>query len=256
MKVRIIYIVACWLATLTYGFTQSADLTDLLGNEIEPDNDLIEFSGSVLESGASYMRLTKSSLIVERNDEVQKLLTRHQTGGVKLDDYEVLGVLEDPKGHRFEIGKLRLPNDEIYLSLTAWSKYNDGPARKEVEYIDPYDGNLEKMNLRPIHAKRKNWVDYSNDHNPEKLVESTYHRNGYYLSSGRIRMGADKIIEAYQYMKRPNWSIELIPQHIHPVHENLIYEVGRYESTGTGSYLLIWTKDDQGDWKILLDFNF
>ena len=235
---------------------QSAEITDLLGNQIDPDNDLVELSGSALESGASYIRLRRSSLIIERSDPVQDQLTSHQEGKKFLKDYELLGSLLDPNGHRFDIAKFQAMDGKPYISLTAWSKYESGPEKKQVEYVDPYDLSAEEVNLEGIDEKRKLWVKFSNDHDPDALVNATYMESGYYLSSGRIRSGRPAIIEAYQYMNRPNWKIQLFPEHVVPVHADLIYEVGRYESTGQGSYMLIWVKDNEGKWMIMLDFNF
>ena len=64
-----------------------------------------------------------------------------------------------------------------------------------------------------------------------------------------------QIADAYGYMKNNSYSIDLTPQKIIQVNNQIVYEVGTYDTGGKGLYFLLWAKKRE-EWKLWLDFNF
>ncbi|MEL7123036.1 MAG: hypothetical protein AAFO07_26540, partial [Bacteroidota bacterium] len=86
------------------------------------------------------------------------------------------------------------------------------------------------------------------------LVNNLCLPNGYYFNNGKKYQGQE-IKTVYNYMTNENWQIKLYSGRIEQVNNDIAYDIGTYQSTGKGQYVLIWKKTDDG-WKILLDFNF
>lgn len=152
-----------------------------------------------------------------------------------------------------EIGKISGSLGEFGY-ITAW-RYKAGQYYIEYQIIKPIniDHNPE---LKGINDQRKEWEDQSNNHRPDLVLKNVYQEDAYYLNGTKLTEGIEAITERYNYMKNESWRISLTAEEVLPVSSNLALEIGIYQSTGQGQYLLIWEKDPSGKWMISLDFNF
>ena len=100
------------------------------------------------------------------------------------------------------------------------------------------------------------WMKYSNAHDHAQLIEVVYSPEAVYVNGGRVDVGRKEIIDRYVYMSNPNWEIQLIPLKQLNVQDDILFEIGRYESTGMGHYLIVWEKQESGTWQACLYFNF
>jgi hypothetical protein len=101
---------------------------------------------------------------------------------------------------------------------------------------------------------RSSWELFSNQHRPDLIVKNVFASSGRYFYQGTEFKGTD-IAEAYGYMKEVTYAIDLTPLKVVQVNDQLIYEIGVYETNGKGLYFLLWTKEKL-EWKLMLDFNF
>ncbi len=164
-----------------------------------------------------------------------------------IESSEVLEYYSHREGQQFEIGTL---NGEWYYVI-GW-RFLDG-WKKELEILYPAE-ILDQQDIPGITASRKLWVTLSNSHSPEKLAREICLPEGYYFNSGETYVGME-IAEAYAYMSGESWKIELETLKTIQIQPEIAIDIGRFYSSGTGLYVLVWKK--AGDrWQVALDFNF
>lgn len=158
-------------------------------------------------------------------------------------------------GHYFEMGHYRPKSSEAtaHAYVVAW-KRNGEDWQRELQILYPAQEEVS-IDLSQIDQARRQWQELSNAHDHMQLVAELY-AEGYYFNQGRLFEGVDQIGEVYSYMSRPNWQIRLVPISVMPVQEDIVYELGQYISSGTGHYVIVWEKGDDGNWRVRLDFNF
>ncbi len=125
---------------------------------------------------------------------------------------------------------------------------------KEFEYIRNID-EMDAVNMDLINSGRNLWMEHSNNNRPDLVVNEVYATDAYYLNRGKLLNSQKAIIEEYDYMLNPGWAIQLVEQGVLQINNKTILEIGTY-ANGQGQYLLIWYLQEDGSWKIGLDFNF
>jgi ketosteroid isomerase-like protein len=164
-------------------------------------------------------------------------------------DYKTIDFVKQDSTKYFEIGKI-ISGSENYYCVIGWRFINNNWFKEtEVIYIT---GKIDKSIPAIIDTLRGKWVDYSNAHDPENLIKNIYAEDAVYFSNTRTSFGKE-IIQRYNYMTYPNWSIKLTPIKKLRVQTGLVYEIGSY---GRGLYFLLWEKTSDGHWKARYDFNF
>ncbi len=168
--------------------------------------------------------------------------------------YKALKTLEIRADRKFILGEYTIGKSISYLSAIAWIQ-KEGFWQKELEVL--YEKDLDEktvLDREGIAKALQQWEDYSNAHQPDLIAENLCLANGYYFNQGKKYVGPE-IKQVYSYMNNPKWTIKLTSDEVCFVNENLAYDIGTYQSNGKGQYILIWKKVE-GEWKILLDFNF
>ena len=188
-----------------------------------------------------------------RNDIYASLINLKDKVG-EVSNLQILASDKGSRGHIMEISSFTASNGDLYYAITGW-RNAEGQLTKEMEWIYPADKKAN-TDISGIDTGRQSWEDYSNERNPEKLVKSVYTSTGGYYNGGRYSYGWDQVIERYSYMSGQNWSIRLDAVHTAKVTDDLAFEIGTYQSTGKGQYMLIWKKSDNGKWLVDFDFNF
>ncbi len=155
------------------------------------------------------------------------------------------------KTYDYEIGAFTTENEVLFKHLIIWN--NQYPQKRAFEFISESKKAIPIANT--INKQREKWIALCNLHNATKLVTELYHVNALYFNHKPVIVGLDSIAKDYQYMNDKNYRLRLEPIKLEMVAENLAYEIGQCIGTYNGKYLLVWKKDDKGDWKILVDSN-
>ncbi len=154
----------------------------------------------------------------------------------------------------YEIGYMVTEKDVRYHFIIIWSK-EEGMWLRELEVMVKNDSNSNDQ--EGIDIARKRWVELANEHSPERLVAEVYTKDFTYYNRNTIYQGYEKLSEAYSYMKDPNFLIDLKKEISIVVRPDLIYEMGKWmNSDYSGSYIIIWKKQQNSEWKIAFDSNW
>ena len=152
-----------------------------------------------------------------------------------------------------ELGRIKDAKGDVFVYLAAFRQM-ENEHRIEVHFITKKSHNVT-TDVETIDHLRTLWEEYSNTHQPSKLLDQTYFQDAVYFNSGIIYNGISEIKPKYKYMAKPTWKIKLHPKAVVPVSSTKIFEIGSYVSSGEGLYMLVWEKRDEV-WKISFDFNF
>ncbi len=106
-----------------------------------------------------------------------------------------------------------------------------------------------------IDRRRAEWITLCNKHNASDLVNGLYAENTIYYNHKPVVKTRDALIQEYEYMNNPKYSLQLTPLHVEPVNDNLAFEIGQCSGSYNGKYILIWEKDSTGKWYIKIDSN-
>lgn len=170
-----------------------------------------------------------------------------------IDSLEVIRTLEPHVAdYRYEISALRTTDGRQMKQLVIWNLRGETPKR-ELEFVAtvwPLQQYREQLD-----ARRAQWMTRCNAHQAGKLVEELYAANALYYNHRPIIQGREAIINTYQYMNRPGYYLELEPIIVEPVSEHIAFEIGQCKGSYPGKYVLVWQKDETGQWYILLDSN-
>ncbi len=172
----------------------------------------------------------------------------------EIKSFKTVEFIKHDEKNIFEIGYYedRKKTEKQYY-LIAWTKSKKQWYR-ELEVLYPEIATKQKPQI--VDAARKKWQKHSNAHQTAKLVSKLYSPTAVYLNNKKITEGTDAITKRYKYMNKPKWQITLTPLKVVRVQPKLVYEIGQYQSSGKGHYLILWQKKGIGKWKAILDFNF
>lgn len=154
----------------------------------------------------------------------------------------------------YEIGYMVTEKDARYHFIVIWSK-EEGTWLRELEVMVKNDSNSNDQ--KGIDAARRRWVELANKHSPERLAAEVYAKDFTYYNRNIIYQGYEKLSEAYSYMKDPDFQIDLKKEISIVVRPDLVYEMGKWmNSDYSGSYIIIWKKQQNSEWKIVFDSNW
>ncbi|HCX22499.1 MAG: hypothetical protein CMB80_17795 [Flammeovirgaceae bacterium] len=175
----------------------------------------------------------------------------YQTNQLTIDTSWTIKRIMANDRYSYEIGSF-VSGEKEFTQLLIWSN-QDSVVKRDFEFI----AVKESVTKIPdeIDSVRNLWMELSNAHQPENLVKSTYHEKALYYNHRPMIVGVEDIARTYDYMNNPGYQLTLEPILIEPVNESLIFEIGQCSGSYGGKYILVWQRNDQGDWKILLDSN-
>lgn len=245
------------LVLLFFAFTshaQTLDSLDILKKQWRTafnQNNIADVEKHYLSIGGIF---TQNNIYI-KSKGITKALKKLQKKASPILHQQQLYLQENRKDKRyFELVSHQTTSGKYFYSIIAWRHIN-GKWQRELEVID--EKTIKNANDYPkgIDAARQKWIDYSNAHQPLKLVKTVYTKDATYFNGGKVSKGTAAIAERYGYMKNEQWQIDLTAKCVTMVQPNLAYEIGEYKSTGIGHYILIWKKVGK-HWKAVLDFNF
>jgi len=173
-----------------------------------------------------------------------------------LDTAFSIAIIKHDSSNYFDIGYYQLKDTTLgqLAYMIAWKK-EKGIWCKELEVLYPLEIS-NKIETQPIEVARQKWEDWSNQHQPDSLMEQIYSAHSFYLNDGYIYKNRKAIQTKYAYMLKEQWHIRLSSLQTLQVSDSLFYDVGQYVSSGKGHYFMLWQLQANGTWRVLLDFNF
>ena len=153
----------------------------------------------------------------------------------------------------YEIGEIQT-NDKAFTVMFLKIKGSEIGAK--IEFLIIYEKSNSENELSDIDKSRKDWMALCNAHQVEKLVKQLYVADAYYYNRGRLLQGTKALSSEYSYMNSPNYSLKLTPKHVIFVNSDIAFELGQCSGSYPLPYMLVWEKQDDGKWLILMDSNF
>ncbi len=154
--------------------------------------------------------------------------------------YEI-GAFEDSEGRNF--AHLLIKNQ------------SDGFPSRELEALALYSDTDIEAAKSEISNQRNRWMHYCNTHQVDSLVMNLYYPNAVYYNHRLPITEQSALIQEYRYMGNERYSLKLIPLHLEVINDQVAFEIGQCEGSYNGKYMLMWFKDEQGEWKVLMDSN-
>jgi len=153
----------------------------------------------------------------------------------------------------YEIGKIETSNGSYPVMFLKNTKADAAP---KIEFLVIYEESDVNDEASAIDSSRNKWMELCNAHDAGKLVEQVYVPDAYYYNRGRLLEGTKALSAEYGYMNSPSYSLKLTPKHITFVTSEIAYEIGQCSGSYPLPYMLVWEKQDNGKWLILMDSNY
>lgn len=152
----------------------------------------------------------------------------------------------------YELGTYTTTKDQTFKNLIIWNT-KGGQKLRELEFVSRAD--MDAKVDAGITERRGEWIRLCNAHNAAALVSEVYAENAIYYNHRPVIVGREGIHADYQYMNDSNYRLSLEPILLEAVTDDLVFEIGQCSGTYKGKYILIWQKNTEGIWHILLDSN-
>jgi len=153
----------------------------------------------------------------------------------------------------YEIGEIQ---SNLGSFAVMFLKTNASDAQSKIEFLIIYKKSKADYNFSAIDKSRLEWMSFCNSHEAKKLVKELYTPDAYYYNRGRLLKGTDALVTEYSYMNMPSYTLKLTPKHIVAVSSNTVYEIGQCSGSYPLPYMLVWQKQENGKWQILMDSNY
>ena len=152
----------------------------------------------------------------------------------------------------YEVGTIDVDSVSYSAMFLKKKGESSGP---EIEFLVIYKRENTKDQLSDLDQSRKEWMQWCNAHRVDDLVKNLYTSNAYYYNRGRLLQGTKSLIAEYSYMNSLDYSLMLTPKHITLVRSDIAYEIGRCSGSYPNPYMLLWEKQADGRWVVLMDSN-
>ena len=197
--------------------------------------------------GPNVIILTEDGLIRETTEVKAYASKLKEAAYTKTYTIEVNSSLE------YEIVELKT-NSNIYSVMFVKSTVANNQLK--IEFINIYKKSKTDDNSSQIDKFRKEWMSFCNSHQADKLVKQLYTPDAYYYNRGRLIQGTKSLTAEYSYMNMPSYSLTLTPKHMVAVNSDIVYEIGQCSGSYPLPYMLVWEKQEDGKWQILMDSNY
>ncbi|WP_422019170.1 hypothetical protein [Robiginitalea biformata] len=199
---------------------------------------------------ADAVRVFADGNTLQGDDQLAALWTDQD---LEVDSLATIGLLEPHDDtYRYEVSELTLRDGRTFRMLVIWNLEWPGP-RRELEMVEEV---RPVKNFRDqLQARRAQWMNHCNAHEVEQLVRKLYTPDALYYNHRPMITGREALINTYQYMRNPRYKLSLEPLLVAPVNEKLIFEIGQCSGSYPGKYILVWNRDEEGKWWIMMDSN-
>ncbi len=193
---------------------------------------------SVSENGVAEGRDASKNKMLDP-ESLKNFKTHYKVAVNQVLEYGI-GSIEKEKGHKVS-------------QMIIWMIEN-GQKKRILEIM--YNNTTDEEVPVEIENARKKWVKLCNEHKPEKLVSELYTEDALYYNRGRLLKGQAALSQEYGYMQNPAYNLQLTPKHVELVSEDTAFEIGRCSGSYPLPYMLVWKKQEDGQWKVYLDSNY
>lgn len=152
----------------------------------------------------------------------------------------------------YHLSQIELNQGPTYVQLVIWRKQNNLFYR-ELDFLAPL--TPQRTDLVGLVNARNKWMAFCNDHNVEDLVGQLYAPDALYYNHKPLVIGQSSLIEVYAYMRSEDYTLKLEPIVMQPVNANMVVEIGHCSGSYNGKYILIWRKNENGQWTVWFDSN-
>lgn len=250
---------------LTVAFTLLFSTMSLQGQDAR--SELEQWAHALAGDASSFMGLYTSNFEVivptsasyARFNDVKHKDLYDEMLGESVDSIWSLFKINASPSVDYEIVKFKTSN-AAYFQMIIWNRASGEPLRElEVMSESGMEGpaNIPKMEqaMVEIEQARVQWEKLCNSHAPTDLVSVMYTPNALYYNHKPMVVGRQAITQTYGYMANPNYELDLTPWLTQVVSENMAFEIGYCTGSYGGEYMLVWVKNSEGKWQVLLDSN-
>ncbi len=154
----------------------------------------------------------------------------------------------------YEIGYFTTNDVLVYQYLVIWNN-NEGAWVRELEAVAELSSAADGDS--GIDKARDKWIELANKHSAMDLAEGIYAEDFIYYNRGEVYEDYKTLAAVYSYMNNASYSVDLKKAICIQVKSDLAYEIGTWHAPGmNGNYIIIWCKQQNGEWKIKLDSNW
>ena len=151
----------------------------------------------------------------------------------------------------YEIGMIQTQNSTYSVMFL---KRKDRP-NKDIEFLVIHKQSETKNSPSTIDDARNLWMKLCNQHKAAELVKRVYTEDAYHYNRGRLLQGTKDITQEYGYMNNERYSLQLTPKKVTLVDPDTAYEIGQCSGSYNKPYMLLWKRQEDGSWQVLMDSN-
>jgi ketosteroid isomerase-like protein len=156
-------------------------------------------------------------------------------------------------GLDYEVGEIQTDKETYAVMFLKGKSEFSAP---KIEFLVNYKKVSSEKDKLDIDKQRNKWMELCNAHDAEELVKQLYTIESYYYNRGRLIEGTKAISAEYIYMNNPGYNLKLTPKHLVIVSSNIAYEIGQCSGSYPLPYMLLWKKQPNGNWQVLMDSNY
>ena len=224
------------------------------------DNENPSFSNIQNDIGKQIFSHLKSNAyilyegdIIHGEQNIKQFITEFSAANKGIEPYRKNFNIEVNKGLDFEIGEMQTKSALFHVMFLKSKSVASEPTIEFLVISKQHDTDIDTTSLDQW---RNKWMELCNAHQASELVKQLYTADAFYYNRGRLLQGTEAITTEYGYMNSPNYSLTLTPKHIVMVTPDIAYEIGRCSGSYPLPYMLVWEKQSDGQWMVLMDSNF
>lgn len=199
---------------------------------------------------------TKDAIQISELGEVTAgavaIVDNHRKGGYRIDSIKTIKQVKANPDKAYELGRFWTSTGQEYKHLIIWD-IGEGKKLRELEFV--LASEISPSYIDDIKKRREDWIQLCNEHDATTLVVQLYTKNAVYYNHRPPIIGWEDISQEYRYMNDENYTLFLEPIILEAVNETLAFEIGQCSGTYNGKYVLVWQKNEEGVWRVLMDSN-
>lgn len=153
----------------------------------------------------------------------------------------------------YEMGVIKIDENTFSVMMV---KSEDQSSLDQIDLLIIYQNEDTNGSGDDINLAREKWMTLCNNHESSKLVNTLYTADAYYYNRGRLLKGTNDITSEYTYMSNPSYTLKLTPNRVISVSDSITFEIGQCSGSYPLPYMIVWEKQSNGRWMVMLDSNY